>query len=285
VASTGYEAIALITGYWRPGDDYLQQIVEALKGKVQDGDVVTVSEKAISTASGNIVDEKPITSRVLAKLLAGFWMRIVWACLLGRFCHLRRKTVGRFRTYPIEEGAKHKQLALEEAGFFQALMHGSEGGIDGSNLPYSFVSLPLKNAQEMAKRIQERVQAELGKNVVVVIVDTDKSYTFRNFHFTPRPNPIRGIQSHGGVFAYLLGRFLKLRARSTPIALSGSSLGAETALQIAETANKARGYGAGRNVWDMAETFDVALTDVTWEMLERVEHRPIVIVRRRRKST
>ena len=73
--------------------------------------------------------------------------------------------------------------------------------------------------------------------------------------------------------------------RSTPIALSGSSIRAETALQIAETANKARGYGAGRNVWDMAETFGVGLAEVTWDMLERVEHRPIVIVRPWRKNT
>jgi len=278
-ASRDCETIALATGYWRPGEDYLLQIIKALEGKVQNGDVVTISEKAISTAKGNIVDEKLITPCMLARLLAGFWMRIVWAYVFGTFCHLRKRTVNRFKTYPVEEGSKHKQLALDEAGFLQALMHGSEGGIDGSNLPYSYVSLTLKNAQEIAEQIRERIRAELGKNVVVMIVDTDKTYSYRNFHFTPRPNPIHGIQSRGGVCAYLLGRFLKLKTRSTPIALSGSSISAETALQIAETANKARGYGAGRNVWDMAETFGVALTEVTWDMLEKVEHRPVVIVR------
>jgi len=30
----------------------------------------------------------------------------------------------------------------------------------------------------------------------------------------------------------------------------------------------------------MAEAFNVALTSVTWDMLDRVEHKPIVIVRR-----
>jgi len=278
-ASRDCETIALAIGYWRPGEDYELQIVKALEGKVENGDVVTISEKAISTATGNIVDEKPIKAYMPARLLAGFWMRIAWAYLLGIFCHLRKRTVNRFRSYPVEEGSKHKQLALDEAGFLQALMHGSEGGIDGSNLPYSYVSLTLKNAQEIAEQIREKIHTELGKNVVVMIVDTDKTYTYGNFHFTPRPKPIRGIRSRGGVCAYLLGRFLKLKMRSTPIALSGSGISAETALQIAETANKARGCGAGRNVWDMAETFGVALTEVTWEMLEKVEHRPIVIVR------
>jgi len=273
------ETTALATGYWRPGEDYELQIVKALEGKVKNGDVVTISEKAISTAKGNIVDEKPIRPCMLARLLAGFWMSVAWGYVLGTFCHLRKRTVNRFKSYPVEEGSKHKQLALDEAGFLQALMHGSEGGIDGSNLPYSYVSLTLKNAQEIAEQMRARIRTELGKNVVVMIVDTDKTYTYRNFHFTPRPNPIHGIQSRGGVCAYLLGRFLKLKTRSTPIALSGSNIRAETALQIAETANKARGYGAGRNVWDMAEAFGVALTEVTWEMLEKVEHKPIVIVR------
>jgi len=284
-ASKDCETIALATSYWRPGENYELQILRALEGKVRNGDVVTISEKAISTAAGNIVDEKPIRSSMLARFLAGFWMGIAWAYVLGTFCHLREKTIDRFRTYPVEEGSKHKQLALNEAGFLQALMHGSEGGIDGSNLPYSYVSLTLNDAQKIAELIREKIHSELSKNVVVMIVDTDKTYSCRNFHFTPRPNPIQGIQSRGGVYAYLLGRFLKLKTRSTPIALSGSSINTETALQIAETANKARGYGAGRNVWDMAETFGVKLTEVTWEMLGEVEHKPIVIVRPRRKNT
>jgi F420-0:gamma-glutamyl ligase-like protein len=64
------------------------------------------------------------------------------------------------------------------------------------------------------------------------------------------------------------------------VATSDPSTNIEETLQIADAANKARGFGAGRNVWDMAEAFDVRLTEVTWEMLEKVEHKPLVIVRR-----
>ena len=78
---------------------------------------------------------------------------------------------------------------MEQAGLLGALLFGSEGGIDGSNLAYSYVSLPLNNADELAQKIQKQIRKQLGKNVCVVIADTDKTYRFRNFYFTPRPNP------------------------------------------------------------------------------------------------
>jgi len=280
-----YETIALVTPYWRPGEDYHKQIVKALRGKVKKGDILTVSEKAVSTAKGNIIDEAPIRASSLAKFLTKYWMRLAWVYVLGTFCHLRKRTLRRFRAYPLEEGSKHKQLALERAGLLQALMHGSEGAIDGSNLPYSFVSLPIQNATQIADEICEQIKTELRVDVTVMIVDTDKTYSFRNFHFTPRPKPIRGIKSHGGILAYLAGRFFRFKMRATPIAISGSKVSTEQALQVAEDANRARGFGAGRNVWDMAETFNVSLTEVTWEMLDNVEHKPLVIVRQKRKNT
>ena len=276
----GYKFLVLETGYWRPGTDQLQKIVDIVKGKLRDGDFVTISEKAISTASSNILDESHVHPSLLARFIAKYWMQYAWGYFLGILCHMRKKTIQRLRAYPVKEGGLHKQVALERAGFWQALMHGSEGGIDGSNLPYAYVSLPLKNAQQMAKRVSEGLKAECGRDVSVMILDTDKTYSFRNFHFTPRPKPIEGINSCGGVIAYLIGRFLKLQRRATPIALVGSKTSVEDALRIAELANRARGFGAGRNVWDMAEAFDVDLSDVTWDMLDRVEHKPIVLVRR-----
>lgn len=276
-----YETIALVTPYWRPSEDYVKQIINALRGNLKNGDIVTVSEKAISTASGNIIDESTLEASSLATFLAKYWMRFAWGRVLGPLCHLRKKTIRRFQTYPIQEGARHKQVALEQCGFLQALMHGSEGGIDGSNLPYSLVSLPLKNASRVAEQIRERIRNELKRKVTVMIIDTDKTYSLQNFHFTPRPQPIRGIQSHGGFFAYFFGRLLRLKKRATPIAVSGSKTSVEETLQIAETANRTRGFGAGRNVWDMADTLNVSITGVTWEMLDKVEHKPIVILRAR----
>ncbi len=276
-----YKKVAIVTPYWKPGADFLRMIVSSVRGEIVDGDFVTVSEKAISTARRNILDESMTRPSMLARFLAKYWMRLIWGYVLGPLCHLRKKTIERFRTYPIREGSVHKQVALQYAGFLQALMHGSEGAIDGSNLPYSYVGFPLKNAQAIAEQVKERIKSELGRRVTVMIIDTDKTYSLRNFHFTPRPKPIRGIHSHGGALAYIIGRFFKLKLHSTPVAVAGSDLSTKKALIVAEIANRTRGFGSGRTVWDMAETFDVTLTGVSWEMLSRIKHKPIVILGRR----
>jgi len=275
----GYKRLAVKTQYWKPGEEYLAQIAKSIEKEVRDGDFVTVSEKAISTALGNLVDESAIRPGLTARFLARYWMRYVWGYVFGPLCHLREKTVQHLRAYPIEEGGAHKQVALEHGGLLQAFMMGSEGAIDGSNLPYSYVSLPLKNAQQTAQEIREHIRSVLDKKVVVMIVDTDKTYSLGRLHFTPRPKPIRGIHSFGGFLAYVIGRFLKMKRRATPIAVAGSEMPVEEALRIAEIANRTQGFGAGRTIWNTAETFKVPLTSVTWEMLDRVKHKPIVIIR------
>ncbi|MCK4884622.1 coenzyme F420-0:L-glutamate ligase, partial [Candidatus Bathyarchaeota archaeon] len=265
--------------------DYIKDIIEAIENIVEDEDFVTVSEKAVSSSLGNLVDEKNVEPSRLARFIAKYWMRIVWPYILGPLCRLRQKTTEFLRSYPVEEGSLHKQVALMHNGFLQALMHGSEGAIDGSNLPQSYVCLPLENAQEIAHELRERIETELGKRVTVAIVDTDKTYSSKGFHFTPRPKPIKGIHSLGGVIAYVAGRSLKLKKRATPLAISGPQITTEEALEIARIANRTRGTGAGRTVWDMAKTFNVNLTDVTWKMLDSVKHRPIVIIRPKTQMT
>jgi len=274
-----YKALAIKTRYWKPKDDYITDIISAIKNVVKDGDFVTISEKAASTALGNLVDEHKIKPSSLARFIAKYWMRIVWPYVLGPVCHLRKKTIDYLRSYPVEEGSRHKQLALQRSGFLQALMHGSEGGIDGSNLAFSYVCLPLENAAEVVFELRERIYRDLGKKVSVAVVDTDKTYSLNGFHFTPRPKPMKGIFSVGGFVAYVFGRAFKLQKRATPLALSGSKLSTEYAIEVAKIANRTRGAGAGRTVWDMAKNFKVSLTGVTWEMLEQTEHRPVVIIR------
>ena len=274
-----YKTAAITTPYWKPGEIYLQRITDSIKYEIEDGDFVTISEKAISTALGNLIDEGDAKASLLACFLARYWMRYVWGYILGPLCHLRKRTIHHFKTYPVKEGSIHKQVALQRAGFLQALMHGSEGGIDGSNLPYSYVSLPLKNADQIAQKIRDHIKSKLRKDVTVMIVDTDKAYSMRSFHFTPRPKPINGIYSFGGFLAYVFGRFFRMTQRATPIAVAGAEIEVTEALEIAKIANRSRGFGAGRTVWDMAEKFNVSLTGVSWEMLDKVEHKPIVIVR------
>jgi F420-0:gamma-glutamyl ligase-like protein len=277
---TRYKALALTTRYWKPGADYLKQIMTVSEKRVSDGDFVVISEKALSTAQNNIVDESSISSGLTARVLAKVWMPFVWGYILGATCHFGQRLLRRIREYPSESGSQHKQVALQYSGFLQALMFGSEGGIDGSNLPYSLVSLPLNNAEEIAEAIQAEIFHKLGKKVTVVIVDTDKTYSFWNYHFTPRPKPMKGIHSQCGFVTYLVARMFKLRKRPTPLAVVGDKLSVEETLTISNVADRARGPGSGATVWDMAARFKVEATGVTWDMLSQVKHKPIVIVRR-----
>ena len=277
---TKYRALAVSTSYWKPGSNYNMHIVDSLAGKLWNGDFVVVSEKALSTATCNTVDESRVEPSANARLLASFWMRMVWGWHLGYLCSFGERLIKRLRQYPLESGSRHKQVALEQAGLMQALLFGSEGGIDGSNLPYSYVSLPLRNADMFAQEITEAICQKLGKSVCVIVADTDKTYRFHNFYFTPRPSPMRGIKSFGGVFTYLLGRLLKFKKSSTPLAVAGCILSAGEALTITNIADRARGPGSGATVWDMAARFGVSIDAVSWEMLGMVRHKPLVVVRR-----
>jgi F420-0:gamma-glutamyl ligase-like protein len=123
------------------------------------------------------------------------------------------------------------------------------------------------------------VTVEAVKNVSVMIVDTDKTYSRHGIHITPRPYVMQGIQSLG-ILAFIIGRSLRWTAQATPLALSGQKLSVNEALTLADAADKSRGYGAGRTTWDMARRFHVGLADITWDMLDRVDHYPIVIVKK-----
>jgi len=272
------KAIRIRTRYWRPGTDYVRKVVDAAIAYVADGDIVTVSEKAISTASGAILDESVVKPGRVARFLASFWTTRVWGGPLGRLTRLRDYTLRRLRGYPKSEGAMHKQVALCLTGILQSLRHYSEGGIDASNLPYSYVSLPLKSPIQYAERIREAFHKE-RKEVTVIIVDGDSTFTWRNIHLSPRHVQTPGLIHLGGFLTFVFGRVLGLKSRSTPIALSGGTMNPDWTITLANVAHRVRGHGAGRTVWDMAKSLGVELTGVTWNMLDEVNHYPIVILR------
>ena len=271
------KAIRIKTKYWRPGTDYVRAVAEAVEGFLQPGDIVTVSEKAISTAMGHIVDESSLSSGTIARFLASFWTRRMWSGPLGKLTRLRDSTRDRLRNFPPVEGAVHKQVCLRYVGLLQSLRHYSEGGIDASNLPYSYVSLPVIEPEREAARLHTGLSNP--SEVSVMIVDGDSTFSWRNLHLAPRRVPIRGLIHFGGFFTFLIGRMLGFRSRSTPIAQAGEPIDPDWVLTLANIAHRVRRHGAGRTVWDMAENLGVGLTGVTWTMLDGVDHYPIVIIR------
>ncbi len=273
-----FKYIKIQTKYFVPGDPYEQIIVDAIKGKIQNNDILVLSEKALSTALGYIADESKIKAGLFAKLIVLFWMRIIWPYFLAKLAKLIPKTINRLRQYPIEYGSKHKQLALWRVGFLQALRHYSEGGIDGSNLPYAYVALPLKDANNIAIKIRNAIKNKLGINVTVIIVDGDTTYSWGNFHLAPRKVYVKGLFHFGGFLAFLIGRMFNGKRSNTPIAVCGKKLPLPLLLKISRRAHKIRGYGAGLTVWDMVNRFQTAIDGVTLSMLMSVPHYPIVIV-------
>ncbi|MFH2112752.1 MAG: coenzyme F420-0:L-glutamate ligase [Candidatus Bathyarchaeota archaeon] len=273
------KAVSIRTHYWRPGTDYTSEIIEKVRGLVEDEDIIIVSEKALSTASGFLVDEAAVKPGYVARLLAGPWTRRVWGGPLGTITGLKEQTIVNLRNYPAEEGAAHKQVALRTVGLPQSMRHYSEGGIDASNLPYSYVSLPLRDATKVASKIQEAVRERTGKRVTVMIVDGDTTYSWRNLHIAPRRVEFPGLVHLGGFLVFIIGKVLRLQARQTPLAASGSSVNPDRALWLARLHHRLCGRGAGRTVWSMSREMETSLTGVTWEMLESVRHHPITVVR------
>jgi F420-0:gamma-glutamyl ligase-like protein len=267
------------TRYWKPGTDYVREIINATKDIVENGDIITVSEKAVSTALGLLVDESNIEPGSLAKLLVTFWTRKIWAKCLGRLTKMRQNTLVRLINFPMEEGAAHKQVALQYTNILQALRHYSEGGIDATNLPYSYVSLALPKPDYHANRIKNAFKDE-SRIVTVIIVDGDTTYTWRNLHLSPRTVPVKGLFHFGGFLTFVAGRMMSFKSRSTPVAFVGEPLNPDWILTLANIAHRIRGHGAGRTVWDMIKMLDTDLKGVTWEMLEEIKHYPIVIIRK-----
>lgn len=273
------KTLTLRCRYWRPGTDYISKITERVKNNIESGDIVAVSEKAVSTATGNIVDEAQIKPSILAWFLSSIWTRKIWGGPLGKIAGLKGQTIENLRNYPLEEGAAHKQLALSKAGLLQSLRHYSEGGIDASNLPYAYVSLPLQNPMINASMIRKHILSTTGKEVTVLIMDGDTTYSWRNLHLAPRIVEYPGLIHFGGVITFLVGRFLGFKARQTPIAIAGEPINPDRALWYAKLFHRQCGGGAGRTAWSMSQKMDTSLTGVTWEMLESVEHYPVSIIR------
>lgn len=97
-----YYALALTTKYWKPGEEYLHEIIEAIASRVDNGDFLVVSEKALSTALNSIMDESQIRPSVNAELISRVWMRVCWGHFIGVLCRFGQRLLRRLRKYPLK---------------------------------------------------------------------------------------------------------------------------------------------------------------------------------------
>lgn len=272
------KVIVFKTRLWRPGTDYLNLITRRVRTRIRNKDLLIISEKPLSTALGYLYDEASIDPGLLAYLIAGFWIKIVWGRILGPFTEMNIKNLERLRSYPVIEGARHKELVIRLKGLNAALKPWSEGGLDVTNLPYSYCAAPLPDPRDTADEIQRFLKQRLKIEAAISIIDSDKTYLFRNIGLSSRDSTVPGIVNLG-FLSFILGRKFKLKAYATPVAYNGDPISLKRLLRISLLADRAMGSGAGSTVWDMAETFGTEITEVTWDMLSKIPHYPIAIVR------
>jgi len=283
-----YIAIPLKSEVWRPKADFKNKIVEMIRNIAEDGDYVVVSEKALSTVLGHLYDESLIKSDLFSKVMTYLTTRVLWGALLGRVCKLSPETLRLLRSYPLADGARHKKLALRIGGPLQALRPTSEVGIDTTNVPGYLVSLPLEKPFEVAHEIRKHVAEKLRVNVRVVIADSDKCYRLKRIPKLILTSRETGLSPsvNLGFISFLIARaFSRLFSPyATPLGFSPRGIDLDELLIVSELADRARGPGAGRTLFEVEKKLGLKATEITWETLNSLPHYPVVVVKKVRKS-
>ncbi|MEE0902587.1 MAG: coenzyme F420-0:L-glutamate ligase [Methanobrevibacter sp.] len=269
-----YIVIPIETGYIKPNDD-LSAIIEPAKRLMQDDDYLVIAETPISVSQNRLIDEAKYTPSLTAKFLTTVWSKYLWGYVLGPLLGIKERTIKNLRKLP-EETKAHKEVVLQLYGLKHALKPASEAGIDLSNAPGTFVSLLPENPEKVAKEIKE----EIGKDVCVMIIDTDATYMKNGKYFTGLPIAIDGIDADNGFFGYFKGQ-LSENMGSTPLGCS-EEIDVETALKFA---NIAEDYQRSlstemKTIHSVKAVLGTEIDEVTVEALDSITHTPAVIIRK-----
>lgn len=274
VTNGEYIVIPIETGYIKPNED-LSSIINPAIELMEDGDYLVIAETPISVSQNRLVDESKYTPSLKAKFLTTVWSKYLWGYVFGPILGIKERTIKNLRRLP-EETKAHKEVVLQLYGLKHALKPASEAGIDLSNAPGTFVSLLPENPEKVAKEIKN----EIGKNVCVMIIDTDATYMKNGKYFTGLPIAIDGIDADNGFFGYVRGQ-LSENMGSTPLGCS-EKMDVETALKIA---NIAEDYQRSlstemKTIHSVKEVLGSEINEVTIEALDSITHTPAVIIRK-----
>ena len=269
-----YIVIPIETGYIKPNED-LNSIITPARELMEDGDYLVIAETPISVSQGRLIDEAEYTPSLTAKFLTTVWSKYLWGYIFGPLLKIKKRTIKNLRRLP-EETKAHKEVVLQLYGLKHALKPASEAGIDLSNAPGTCVSLLPKDPEKVACEIK----SEIGKEVCVMIIDTDATYMKNGKYFTGLPIAIDGIEADKGFFGYVKGQ-LSENMGSTPLGCS-EEISVEKALKIA---NIAEDYQKSlstemKTIHSVKEVLGTSETGVTIEALDSITHTPAVIIRK-----
>ena len=274
VTNGDYIVIPIETGYIKPNDN-LDCIIQPAMELMEDDDYLVIAETPISVSQNRLVDESKYSPSLTAKFLTVVWSKYLWGYVLGPALGIKKRTIKNLRKLPKETEA-HKEVVLQLYGLKHALKPASEAGIDLSNAPGTFVSLLPENPERVACDIKK----EIGKDVCVMIIDTDATYMKNGKYFTGLPIAIDGIDADNGFFGYLKGQ-LSENMGSTPLGCS-EEIDVETGLKIA---NIAEDYQKSlstemKTIHSVKEVLGSEIDEVTIEDLDSITHTPAVIIRK-----
>lgn len=274
VINGDYMVIPIETGYIKPNED-LNSIIIPARELMQEGDYLVIAETPIAISQGRLIDEAEYTPSLTAKFLTTVWSKYLWGYILGPLLKIKKRTIRNLRRLP-EETKAHKEVVLQLYGLKHALKPASEAGIDLSNAPGTCVSLLPENPEKVACDIKE----EIGKEVCVMIIDTDATYMKNGNYFTGLPIAIDGIKADMGFFGYVKGQ-LSENMGSTPLGCS-EKISAEKGLKIA---NIAEDYQKSlstemKTIHSVKKVLGTSETGVTIEALDSITHTPAVIIRK-----
>ncbi len=266
--------IPIETGYIKPNDN-LNAIINPAKELMKDGDYLVIAETPISVSQNRLVDESQYTPSLTAKFLTTVWSKYLWGYVLGPLLGIKKRTIKNLRKLP-EETKAHKEVVLQLYGLKHALKPASEAGIDLSNAPGTYVSLLPENPEKVAKEIK----SQIGKEVCVMIIDTDATYMKNGKYFTGLPIAIDGIEADKGFFGYVKGQ-LSQNMGSTPLGCS-EEISVETGLKMA---NIAEDYQKSlstemKTIHSVKSVLGTEIDEVTIEDLDSITHTPAVIIRK-----
>lgn len=270
-----YIVIPIETGYIKPNDD-LNVIIEPAQKLMKDDDYLVIAETPISVAQGRLVDESKYSPSITAKFLTTVWSKYLWGYILGPALGIKQRTIKNLRKLPKQTYA-HKEVILQLYGLKHALKPASEAGVDLSNAPGTYVSLLPDNPEQVAKDLKNKI----GKEVCVMIIDTDATYMKNGKYFTGLPIAIDGIDADNGFFGYVKGQ-LSENMGSTPLGCS-EKMDVETALRIA---NIAEDYQKSlstemKTIHSVKEVLGTEFDEVTIDDLDSITHTPAVIIRKK----
>lgn len=274
VITGDYIVIPIETGYIKPNED-LNSIILPARELMENGDYLVIAETPISVSQGRLIDEAEYTPSITAKFLTTVWSKYMWGYILGPLLGIKKRTIKNLRRLP-EETKAHKEVVLQLYGLKHALKPASEAGIDLSNAPGTCVSLLPENPEKVACDIK----SEIGKEVCVMIIDTDATYMKNGKYFTGLPIAIDGIEADKGFFGYFKGQ-LSENMGSTPLGCS-EKISVEKALEIA---NIAEDYQRSlstemKTIHSVKKVLGTSETGVTIEALDSITHTPAVIIRK-----